>query len=114
MAPVSSVGAVTKPVGLQSVFISNTRRAAIIDGQTVELGGRVGESKLVEVNEGYVVIEGTQGRQVMKLYPDIKLTPAKIAVKHEARPDSRLKSKHLAPKGKKPLPMENQSTSRDK
>ena len=42
--------------GLHSIIISKTRRAAIIDGQTVELGEEHGNAKLVEVNEGNVVL----------------------------------------------------------
>ena len=62
------------PAGLQSIIISKTRRAAIIDGETVELGGKHGDAKLIEVNEGGVVLRGAQGRQVMTLFPDVKIT----------------------------------------
>ena len=75
-APVaaSSVEAAPAPAGLQSIIISKTRRAAIIDGETVELGGKHGDAKLVEVNEGSVILRGAQGRQVMTLFPDVKIT----------------------------------------
>lgn len=64
-----------QPAGLQSIIISNTRRAAIIDGETVELGGKYGDAKLIEVNEGHVVLRGVQGRRVvMTLFPDVKMT----------------------------------------
>lgn len=62
------------PDGLQSVIVSKTRRAAIIGGKTVELGGKYGAAKLVEVNEGSVVLRGPQGRQVLKLFPDVRMT----------------------------------------
>src|SRR3989338_11072085 len=63
-APVaaSSVEAAPAPAGLQSIIISKTRRAAIIDGETVELGGKHGDAKLIEVNEGSVILRGAQGR----------------------------------------------------
>lgn len=75
-APVaaSSVEAAPAPAGLQSIIISKTRRAAIIDGETVELGGKHGDAKLIEVNEGSVILRGAQGRQVMTLFPDVKIT----------------------------------------
>lgn len=77
--------AVKQSAGLQSIIISKTRRAAIIDGESVELGGKHGDVKLIEVNEGSVVLRGTQGRQVLTLFPDVKIT-SREAVK--ANPDS--------------------------
>lgn len=73
VAPASGVVA-NQPAGLQSIIISKTRRAAIIDGETVELGGKYGDAKLIEVNEGSVVLRSAQGRQVMTLFPDVKVT----------------------------------------
>ena len=75
-APVAAGGAeaAPAPAGLQSIIISRTRRAAIIDGETVELGGKHGDAKLIEVNEGHVVLRGAQGRQVLTLFPDVKIT----------------------------------------
>jgi len=63
-----------KPLGLQSILISKTRRAAIIDGKTVELGGKYDGAKLIEVAEDRVVLQGAHGRQVMTLFPDVKMT----------------------------------------
>ncbi|HEU0282982.1 MAG TPA: hypothetical protein VFQ99_04305 [Gallionella sp.] len=73
IAPASGAVA-NQPAGLQSIIISKTRRAAIIDGKTVELGGKYGDAKLIEVNDGSVVLRSAQGRQVMTLFPDIKIT----------------------------------------
>ena len=75
-APVAAASGVaeSQPAGLQSIIISKTRRAAIIDGETVELGGKHGDAKLVEVNEGSVVLRSARGRQVMTLFPDVKMT----------------------------------------
>ena len=61
------------PAGLRSIIISKTRRAAIIDGETVELGGKHGDARLVEVNEAGVVLKGAQGMQVLTLFPDVKM-----------------------------------------
>lgn len=60
--------------GLQTIIISESRRAAIIDGQTVELGAKHGDAKLIEVNEGSVMLQGAQGRQVLSLFPDVKIS----------------------------------------
>ncbi|MDO8206413.1 MAG: hypothetical protein Q7T38_01175 [Gallionella sp.] len=71
---VSGVVAAIPPAGLQSIIIGRHRRAAIIDGQTVELGGRHGDAKLVEVNMANVVLRTAGGRQVLTLFPDVKIT----------------------------------------
>jgi len=80
--------AANQPAVLQSIIISKTRRAAIIGGETVELGGKYGDAKLIEVNEGNVVLHGAQGRQVMTLFPDVKMNAVnsdKITGKQETR-----------------------------
>ena len=59
---------------LQSVIIAPTRRAAIIHGQTVELGGKVGDFRLIEVNESGVVLQGAKGLEVLSLFPNIKVS----------------------------------------
>ncbi len=60
--------------GLRSIIISGTRRAAIIDGKTVELGGQLGRARLVEVNAGSVVLQRGNTRQVLTLFPGVKIT----------------------------------------
>jgi len=69
--PVVTGGKVSS--GLQSVIISKTRRAAIIDGETVELKGKHGDATLIEVSESGVVLQGSQGRQVLTLFSDVKI-----------------------------------------
>ncbi len=61
------------PSGLHSIIISKARKAAIVDGKTVELGGMHGGAKLIEVNEGSIVFQSKQGRRVMTLFPDVKM-----------------------------------------
>lgn len=77
VAPEAAVGAGAEGIqasGLRSIIISKTRRAAIIDGETIELGKKHGDARLVEVNEGSVVLRGPQGRQVLTLFPDVSIT----------------------------------------
>ncbi len=81
VAPAGGAAA-DQPAGLQSIIISKTRRTAIIGGETVELGGKYGDAKLIEVNEGGIVLRGAQGRQVMTLFPDVKMT-AKVPAGNE-------------------------------
>ena len=65
--------------GLRSIMISDTRRAAIIDGKTVELGGRLGNARLVEVNPGSVVLQRGKNRQVLTLFPRVRISHREIA-----------------------------------
>ena len=63
--------------GLHTIIISETRRAAIIDGETVELGDEHSGARLIEVNEGGVVLQRAQSRQVLTLFPDVKINQKK-------------------------------------
>ena len=90
-------GAAEKPARLQSIIISKTRRAAIIDGETVELGDKHGDAKLIEVNEGSIVLLNAEGRQVMALFPDVKMTITKATAKNE---DRKVKTKPQSPQSK--------------
>jgi MSHA biogenesis protein MshK len=65
--------AASRNTGLQSVIIAPGRRAAIINGQTVEQGGKYGDARLVQVNEDSVVLHGPEGKQVMTLFPGVKI-----------------------------------------
>lgn len=67
-----------KPVGLQSVLISKGRSAAIIDGQTIELGGKYGDVKLIEVSDTGVVLQGARGKTVMMLFPGVSMLKKKV------------------------------------
>lgn len=68
------------PRGLQSTIISPQYRAAIINGETVRLGGKWGDSRLVEVREDSVVLQNARGRRVMELFPGVSVK------KNEAEP----------------------------
>lgn len=66
-----------KPAGLQSVIVSKNRSAAIIDGQTIELGGKYGDVRLIEVSDTGVVLQGTHGKRVMTLFPGVDMSKNK-------------------------------------
>jgi MSHA biogenesis protein MshK len=61
------------PHGLQSVIISPQYRAAIINGETVKLGDKSGDSRLVEVRENSVVLQNAHGRRVLELFPKVSM-----------------------------------------
>ncbi|HEY8888116.1 MAG TPA: hypothetical protein VIM35_06495, partial [Gallionella sp.] len=71
-----------------SIIISETRRAAIIDGQTVELGGQHGNARLVEVNVGSVVLQHGKSRQVLTLFPGVKITHKEMTDSGSAKMES--------------------------
>lgn len=74
-APVTE-GAASPVHQLQSVIISPTRRAAIINGVVVELGGKYGDAVLAKVSEDEVVLRSGTSREVLKLYPAVDKTKA--------------------------------------
>ncbi|WP_162888711.1 MSHA biogenesis protein MshK [Dechloromonas sp. HYN0024] len=58
---------------LQSVLIAQGRRpVAVIGGQTVALGGRVGEATLVRLTEREAVLKGADGVTHLFLTPDVE------------------------------------------
>lgn len=82
----------SQPSGLQSTIISTTRRAAIIDGKTVELGEMHGDARLIEVSEGGVVLQSAQKQRVLTLFPDLKMSQrvvisTKVSPKSKVQPD---------------------------
>lgn len=62
---------------LQSVLISSARKEAIINGQTVPLGGRFGAARLIRIGEGEVVLQTGDVLKTLKLYPAVDKRAAK-------------------------------------
>jgi MSHA biogenesis protein MshK len=56
---------------LQSVIISDTSRSAIISGEHVKLGGKIGGARLVKVSEAAVVLLTGDSRRTLKLFPGV-------------------------------------------
>lgn len=63
---------------VQTVIITPHSRAAIIDGERVELGGRFREAQVVRITETEVELRDGARSEVLKLYPDVEKTTAKI------------------------------------
>lgn len=80
--------------GLQSTIISESRRAAIIDGKTVELWAKHGNAQLIEVNEGSVVLRTAQTRRILTLFPDVKMTHREIE-SGRASPENRVQPEEI-------------------
>lgn len=60
------------PARLQSVLISPGRKLAVIDGQTVALGGRLGEAIVVAIAPTQVVLQTGASYQTLRLFPGIE------------------------------------------
>jgi MSHA biogenesis protein MshK len=74
---------------LQSVLISPTYRAAIINGVVVKLGEKYGDAVLVKVAENEVVLKSGSESQVLKLHPGVeKRTPAPAKSERRRAPGS--------------------------
>lgn len=83
-AAAAAAAATTGPV-LQSVLLSRERKSAIIGGERVEVGGLYGAARLVSLSDTEAVLEGPEGRTVLRLLPEAERTPA-VAAPVEKRP----------------------------
>lgn len=74
--PPSALGeaAETTPAGptLQAIRLSGTTRSAVISGQEVRLGDRVGELRVVRIDEDRVTLRDASGTTVLKLFPSVE------------------------------------------
>jgi hypothetical protein len=61
---------------LQSVLIHPDTRSAIISGEHVQLGQKVGSMRLVKVAETEVVLLDGAERRTLKLFPGVEKRPA--------------------------------------
>lgn len=57
---------------LQSIAFASGRRTAVISGQTVKTGSKIGEAKVVRINETEVVLKTGNSLQTLKLFPDVE------------------------------------------
>lgn len=77
-APATTGAAAPVAGGLQSVILRKKGKpAALINGEIVELGGKVGESILVKVSEDAVVLKGPAGDETLRLIPSAEKRTAR-------------------------------------
>jgi len=67
----SVAGAASSGTRIESILIAPDRRLAIIDGQQVTVGSRVGSGIVVRITETEVVLRGNEGEQTLKLFPEL-------------------------------------------
>lgn len=71
---------------LQSVIISETSRSAIINGEHVMLGGKIGPARLIKVSEAAVVVLTGDARRTLKLFPGVRKRTVGGDVNQEEEP----------------------------
>ncbi|WP_257626474.1 MSHA biogenesis protein MshK [Janthinobacterium sp. NKUCC06_STL] len=74
-APASTAPAAAARPQLQSVLISTQpggRRLAVIDGQTVRVGSKVGGAVVTEIRDTAVLLRRGKSLETFKLYPSSK------------------------------------------
>lgn len=65
--------------GVQTIILRRGGRksAAVINGQYVEVGGMVGDKRVLKITESEIVLKGESGREVIKVTPAIEKHPAR-------------------------------------
>ncbi|MEA3192432.1 MAG: biosis protein MshK [Betaproteobacteria bacterium] len=66
---------------IESILIAPDRRLAVINGQQVTIGSRVGSAAVVRITETEVVLRGAEGEQTLKLFPEFAGRTAAAAKK---------------------------------
>ena len=66
---------------LQSVLLSPRRKLAVINGQTVALGEKVGDAVVTKITESAVVLKYGDRTEVLKLLGDVERKPVRTARK---------------------------------
>jgi MSHA biogenesis protein MshK len=86
----TSALAASEPV-LQSVLIAPGRKVAIISGETVKLGDKFGEARVVRITENEVVLRTDRDQQTLKLFPGLekRRAPDRAAVKTDNGPQNK-------------------------
>lgn len=85
-------------LGLQAIIVrpGKGRSTALIAGQTVHIGSKVGEQRVVKIAENEVVLQGDKGREVLRLTPAIQKTPVaktRTATHHVKQPPTGIPKK---------------------
>lgn len=57
---------------LQSVLIAPRRKVAVISGETVQVGDRLGDARVTKIAEGEVVLVRGGQTQTLRLFPGIE------------------------------------------
>lgn len=73
---------------LQLIRTLDGKRMAIISGQAVKVGAKVGEAIVTRIDEDRVVLRGAEGVQTLKLFPDVEKNPS-VSNQIESKPQAK-------------------------
>jgi hypothetical protein len=75
---------------LQSVILPKQGKpVAIIDGERVSVGGKIGDQEVMKITETEVVLKGPEGSRTLKMMPDVEKRPSAIHKPLAERPRSK-------------------------
>lgn len=96
MTPDMGAGAAPAESGMQTVIVRRKGKSgAVINGQYVQVGSKVGDKRVVRISESEVVLKGEGGREVIRLTPSIEKKPV---VKSTAQSATRRRSMGITEK----------------
>lgn len=78
-APESQSSASAPGQRLQSTLLSSGRRLAVIDGNAVPVGGKVGDAVVVSITDSTVVLRHGEGTETLTLHPSVRKTTKAVA-----------------------------------
>jgi hypothetical protein len=64
---------------LQTILIGNDRQTAVISGRVMSVGDKISGLRLIEIREGEVVLKGSKGTRVLRLYPGVEKSDPQVA-----------------------------------
>jgi MSHA biogenesis protein MshK len=76
-AEAAEEGGTPASIRLQSVLISGRRKIAVINGETVSLGGKVGDATLVGVEATDVTLDRNGQRETVHMFSGIEKKPVR-------------------------------------
>lgn len=85
------------PAGFQTMILRKGRKpVAIINGEAVELGGKLGDARLVSLTETEAVLQGEGGKEIFHLTPGIErknIVPPVVKVRSNANAKTKVSKK---------------------
>lgn len=82
---VASPGAAPEQLVLQSVVIAGARRSALINGQVVSVGTRLGGARVERIGEAEVELTRDGRRETLRLFPAVDKRAASLSDAQPAR-----------------------------
>lgn len=83
-------GAAAPAAGVQTIIQrQGARPAAVINGEYVELGGRIGEARVTRISENSVTLRSDGTQETLTLTPGIEWKAAKAPAKSKAAAEGR-------------------------